>query len=130
MIGDALNQDRLGKILSSEYNQMESLSDFLREYKPFEKGSPIIKDLIKFYDVKLEYAKKLMVGKASGKEKDPYTKSLYMLDKNKTPQTVNTVSYIMKIEVGKSNDQKDSEIVLALKACRDTFNYINERSRK
>ena len=130
MVDEIFNQDYQEKTAASEYNEMGRLGDFVRKYKPFENGEPVIMDFMKFYNVKLKYAKELMRQKASGQYDDPYTKSLYMLDKIKTPQTVNFVSYMMKIGVGKSGDQKDSEIVLALEACRDTFDYINERSRK
>jgi hypothetical protein len=128
-IGEILKQDRRDKIVASDYNESDGLSDFLGKYKPFEDGNPNIKQIMKFYDVKLNYARSLMIQKASGKD-DVYSKSLYMLNKSSNPQTVNAVSYIVKIELGKSNDQKDSEIVLALKACRDTFDYINDRSKK
>jgi len=117
------------KMTAVNYNRLDGLGSFLREYKPFEDGNPKVVDLMKFYDVKLEYAKDLMRRKAGTEWEDPYRKSLKMLEIKKTPQTVNTIYYMMKMSVGKSSDQKDSEIVLALEACRDTFNYINERTK-
>ncbi|MBI4894169.1 MAG: hypothetical protein HY833_00310 [Candidatus Aenigmarchaeota archaeon] len=129
-IGEILKQDRRDRIVASDYNESDGLSDFLRKYKPFENGNPNIGQIMKFYDVKLNYARSLIVQKASGKKNDVYSESLYMLNKSSTPQTVNSVSYIMKMGLGKSKDPKDSEIVLALEACRDTFNYINDRSKK
>jgi len=127
---DIFRQELKEKMTALKYNELDGLGSFLRKYKPFEDGNPRVMDLMRFYDVKLEYAKDLMRRRSDAVGKAPYRESLITLEHAKTPQTVNAVYYAMKIGVGKSKDPMDSEIVLALEACRDTFNYINERSKK